>query len=262
MASTLLVPVVKLQNVRPHPGADKLDLCDVLGYQMCVPRGTYKTGDIGVYFPVDTLIPDEWATKFGIKNFLRGVNKDRVGCVKLRGEPSFGVIAPVQDPAWAEEQNVAEFFGAKKYEPPVKIGVANQAPYDEMIDPLFRKYTDIENGRMFVSVIQEGEDVVVTEKIHGCFTFDTRVMMTNGEERLIGEIKEGNCVLTFNEKTQQFEPQLVKRSIKNSVTSNWLELTIENGRTIKCTENHLFLTKSGWKEAQHLTEDDDLINFE
>jgi hypothetical protein len=34
MASDLIVPVVTVKNVRIHPDADMLSLCDVLGYQM------------------------------------------------------------------------------------------------------------------------------------------------------------------------------------------------------------------------------------
>ena len=48
MASELVVPVVKIQNVRPHPNAEKLELSDVLGYQMCVPKGKYKGGELVV----------------------------------------------------------------------------------------------------------------------------------------------------------------------------------------------------------------------
>jgi len=92
MASTLTVPVAVIQNVRIHPNADKLDLCDVLGYQMAIPKGKYKDGDIVVYIPADTILPNEWAEKFGVKDFLKGQEKDRVGKIKLRGEPSFGLV--------------------------------------------------------------------------------------------------------------------------------------------------------------------------
>lgn len=168
MASTLTVPVVQAENVRPHPNADRLELCDVLGYQMAVPRGRYGEGDVGVYFPADTLLPDEWATKFGVKEFLKGKSKDRVGRIRLRGEPSFGLFVPVlEDQDWKVGDNVAEFFGCRKYEPPVKTSTGDAAPHDERIDPFVERYTDVENGRIFVDVFSEGEEIVVTEKVHG-----------------------------------------------------------------------------------------------
>ena len=179
MASDLVVPVVTLQNVRLHTGADKLELCDVLGYQMCVPKGQYKSGDIAVYFPADTVLPDQWSEKFAVKNFLKGPEKNRVGRVRLRGEPSFGLVVPVQDCKWVVGENVAEFFGAQKYLPPVKIGVANQAQHDAAIDPFFSQYTDIQNGRIFVEVFKDGEEIVATEKIHGR---NNRTGIINGKD--------------------------------------------------------------------------------
>jgi len=178
MASSCVVPVVELKNVRPHPNADKLEICDVLGYQMCVPKGRYKDGDVGVYFPADVLLPAEWAEKFEVRNFLRGKNKDRVGKIKLRGEPSFGLVVDIPEGQdWKLGDNVADYFGATKYEPPIRPGVQNMAAYDGNIDPYFEEYTDIENGKLFIDIFEEGEEVIATEKIHGT---NSRVGIING----------------------------------------------------------------------------------
>ena len=34
------------------------------------------------------------------------------------------------------------------------------------------------------------------------------------------------------------------------------EVTLESGKKIKCTENHRFLTKSGWKRLKDIKEKD------
>ena len=170
MASDLVVPIVRLENVRTHPGADKLDICDVLGYQMVIPRGQHKSGDLAVYIPAETLVPSYWAEKWGILPHLKGSQKNRVGRVRLRGEPSFGLIVGTEWLSHGERavgDNVALEFECKKYEPPAKIGCADMASYDADIDPFFAKYTDIQNGRLFTSVFQNDETVVATEKIHG-----------------------------------------------------------------------------------------------
>jgi len=168
MASSLVVPIVKIENVRPHPNADKLDLASVLGYQMAIPKGKYSNDDVVVYFPADTILTPEWIDKLGVVNFLKGKDKNRVGKIRLRGEASFGLIIAVPDGLQGEVgDNVAEFFGATKYEPPIKAQTGDAAPRDENIDPFFNKYTDIENGRIFVDVFQPGEEVIATEKIHG-----------------------------------------------------------------------------------------------
>jgi RNA ligase (TIGR02306 family) len=171
MASSLVVPIVRVENVHPHPNADKLELCNVLGYQMCIPKGQYKNGDVGIYVPADTLIPLEWAEKWGVTAYLKGKDKNRVGRVRLRGEPSFGLIIPLSwlIPSVVPEVglNVAEYFNIQKYEPPVKATEGDAAPHDSRIDPFIEKYTDIENGRIFMEVFKDDEEVVATEKIHG-----------------------------------------------------------------------------------------------
>jgi RNA ligase (TIGR02306 family) len=168
MASSVIVPIVALQNVRQHPNADKLELCDVLGYPLVIVKGQFKTGDIGVYFPAGTIIPFKWSEKFGVSKYLRGAKHNRVGQVALRGEPSFGLFVPIPEGLTANVgDNVAEFFNAQKYIPPMKSTDGDAEKYDENIDPYVKRYTDIENGRIFVDVFEPGEEVVVTEKIHG-----------------------------------------------------------------------------------------------
>ncbi|MGI4790696.1 MAG: RNA ligase family protein [Janthinobacterium lividum] len=73
------------------------------------------------------------------------------------------MIVDLEDKAWAEGLDVKEHYGITKYEPPVKLGAGDAAPSH----PLFGEYTDVENLRNFPAVLTEGEEVVVTEKIHG-----------------------------------------------------------------------------------------------
>ena len=170
MASDLIVPIVTLENVRPHSAAEKLDLTDVLGYQMCVPKGKHKTGDIAIYIPADSILPREWAEKWGVLSYLKGGDQNRVGRVKLRGEPSFGLIV---DMSWLPQgdykvgDNVAQLFNITKYIPPMKSTAGDAAPYNERIDPFIEKYTDIQNWRIFQDVFVDGEEVIITEKVDG-----------------------------------------------------------------------------------------------
>lgn len=164
MATPVTVKVALVENVRMHPNADRLELCDILGWQMAVPKGQYSDGMKVVFFPPDTVIPVEWADRFGVREYMKGENKDRIGKVWLRGEPSFGLAVGLPDRQdWDVGENVAEYFGATKYEPPIraKCGDAERA------HPLFPVYTDVENMRNYTDLFDEGEEVVATEKIHG-----------------------------------------------------------------------------------------------
>ena len=126
----------------------------------------HKEGELIVYVPADTVLTDEWAEMFSVKPLLRSGN--RVGKIALRGEPSFGLVVKLPDGVdWKEGDNVAEYFGCKKYEPPVRATAGDAAPRDSDIDPYFDKFTDIQNLRLFVDVFKPGEEVVVTEKLEG-----------------------------------------------------------------------------------------------
>ena len=54
------VSVERLGRVWDHPNADKMDLASVEGmsFQFCVSKGRYKTGDLVVYFPIDSILTD------------------------------------------------------------------------------------------------------------------------------------------------------------------------------------------------------------
>ena len=180
MASDLIVPVVVVNNVRPHPNADRLDLCEVLGYQMVTGKGRWKSGMLGVYFPADTILPEKWAKEFDVEHLLQGKEANRVGRCRLRGEPSFGLIVPLPEGVdWELGQNVADYYDAKKWEPdPDQATAPDAAPYDSDIDPLFVKYTDVQNGLLLYGKFQDDEQVVVSEKIHGK---NCRIGLVNGE---------------------------------------------------------------------------------
>ena len=123
--STIKVEVTRINDVRPHSNADALELATVGGWQMCVKKGVYHNGDPVVYFEQGTVLPRDVADRLGVTQYLSeklDINGDRVLVihrVKLRGEPSFGlVIEP--EPGMVVGQDVADFYGATKFFPPVR----------------------------------------------------------------------------------------------------------------------------------------------
>lgn len=176
--SSLIVEVCRIGEVRPHENADALELATVKGWQCVIPKGRYQNGDLVTYIPIDAMIPRPHAERWGIVNYLSAWNAEtdsgRVRCAKLRGEPSFGVILTPEDPAWVEGQDVREFYGIGKYVPAMKLSAGDA----EEPHPLFFPYTEIENMRNYPRLIEEGEQVVVTEKIHGT---SSRVGIIEGE---------------------------------------------------------------------------------
>ena len=162
MASSLIVEVCRITDIRHHPSADRLDLSLVKGWQVVVGRDQFKEGDLIVYVPMDAVIPTGLADKWNVRNYLTGQDKDRVRCARLRGEMSYGLILD-NEGSWAEGEDVSEHFGITKYVAPVRATAADAAPRDI----LFPAFTDVENINNFPDSFVEGEEVIVTEKIDG-----------------------------------------------------------------------------------------------
>lgn len=187
--SEIIVAVTTIDAVKPHPNADRLEIAIIKGWQVVVSKGTYRDGDRVIYVPPDAIVPTEWSDRWGVTQYL---SNGRVRCARLRGEPSFGFTAPVADlPSDApDETNVAEIFGITKYEPPVRETAGDAAPHH----PLFVQYTEIENLRHFPDVLLPGEQVIVTEKIHGssCRAGVIEGEMMAGSHRVRRKRPEGN----------------------------------------------------------------------
>ena len=165
--SILIVKVCKIKEVNPHAAADRLDCAIVNGWQCVVSKDKYKADDLIVYFPPDTTLPETVTDELGVSNYCQRTADQgmRIRQVRLRGEPSFGLIVDLPDGVdWKEGDTVDEHYGAKKYDPPVK-GHGGDILGNNHI--LFDKFTDIQNLRNFVDVFEDGEEVVCTEKIHG-----------------------------------------------------------------------------------------------
>jgi hypothetical protein len=61
-------------------------------------------------------------------------------------------------------------------------------------------------------------------------------------------------ILSFNENTGSGIYELSSPPFKGAVTSEMIELELENGDIIKCTPDHMILLECGdWIEAQYLT---------
>lgn len=266
--STIKTEVVVINDVRPHPNADALELATVKGWQMVVRKGAHTTGERVVYFEAGTVLPPAVAERFGVTGYLSNkldINGNRVLVVhrvKLRGEPSFGLaVAPDED--WPVGTDVSAYYGTSKFQPPVKTSAGDA----ELDHPLFPAYTDIENMRSYPDVFEAGEGVVATEKIHGCLRATTRVRMADGTLRFIQDVQVGDEVLGVDD-----QGRVVATSVTNTFVNgrgdSWLRLTgrragLGRGNSewvIVATPNHRFFTPDrGYVAAEHLRPNDSVV---
>jgi RNA ligase (TIGR02306 family) len=173
MNSTHCVEVFAVEKVRPHPNADRLELLEFQGYQTVVKKGEHRPGALAAFIPPDNLV-DVTRPEFAfLAPQARADGKARIKAIRLRGEPSFGLVVPAP-PGASPGDNVAVALGVEHYVPFIEgAGKANKARLymgGECTSPPdvpHVKY-DLEAGRRYARLLfQPGEPVVVTEKIHG-----------------------------------------------------------------------------------------------
>lgn len=93
----------------------------------------------------------------------------------------------------------------------------------------------------------------------GCFTKDTKIMLTDGRsatfEELLKEQSEGkqNWTYTYNTQDKRIEIAEIKNVRMTIKSASLIEVTLDNGEQIRCTPNHKFMLRNGeYREAQYL----------
>lgn len=173
--SELIVTVERVLEVKPHPNADRLDLVTVKGWQVIVGKDSSKAGDLVVYIPIDSILPNDFeAFLFPPESKIK-LKNSRVRTIKIRGEISQGMVVSVASlsPQWGvpyrEGADVKGILGIEKYEPPVKcpftVRNGNERSKKET-NPNFKKYTSLNHLKNYPDALA-GMDIIITEKIHG-----------------------------------------------------------------------------------------------
>jgi RNA ligase (TIGR02306 family) len=180
--SQFAVTVVRLGKVGKHPNADALEITTIEGCPCITRAGDFKEGDVAVYVPVEAVVPE---TVPGTE-FLG--SKRRIRAMRLRGIFSMGLLLPhsvlagyvpyevpvglgsVVFPtihSFGVGYNVAPVLGITKYEEPEPTHMQTDAaaPPKTMHQP---PVYDVESYRKYKRLLVQGEEVVVTEKLHGC----------------------------------------------------------------------------------------------
>ena len=88
-----------------------------------------------------------------------------------------------------------------------------------------------------------------------CFTGDTEVLMSDGTVKKIMDIKNGESVKTFDYNERKITDTIIKNWFKKD-TDSLIKVTFSNGKNIKCTPEHKFLTykSTGFDESYEMKE--------
>jgi len=167
--STFKVTAEKIQ-VTEHPNADALELAVIGGYRAVVVKGVYRTGDLVCYIPEAGVLPENLIKELGLEGKLAGSKKNRIKPVRLRGALSQGIVCKPSmlteqelEEAYRNNLDLAEKLEITKYVPPVPTHMAG----DVEGDASQVRWIDIENIKRYETIFNTGDEVVVTEKLHG-----------------------------------------------------------------------------------------------
>lgn len=188
----VLVYPVKLEE---HPNADAIELAVIGGYRSIVQKDTLQDGDLVAYIPEASIVPEWLLERMNLVGKLAGKKGNRVKAIRLRGILSQGLCYPLEQRrikdqdsgvysvVWGlplkdlgvsvvsiEGADVTETLGITKYEPVIPTCMNGEVFNAFGCTP---KY-DIENWKKWPDVIEEGEEVIFTEKLHGtwaCFGY-------------------------------------------------------------------------------------------
>jgi hypothetical protein len=199
-----LATIVKLQNLRPHFNADRLQCLAIYGNNVITGLSA-KENDLYVYFPLECAISADFL-KYTNSFRDNSLNQDslqkgmfeancRVKAVRLRGEKSEGYVVPVSEiekfckdflskEIKISEKDVGTDFDeicnhvlCKKYVPRnmvEKVPSGNKPKGNtkkyksKLIENQFHFHPDTSHLKKEVEKIDPDDYIAITEKIHGC----------------------------------------------------------------------------------------------
>lgn len=182
--------IVKIQNLRPHTNADRLQIATVFGNDVVVGLDA-KIGQLMVYFPTDGQLGEEFCK---VNDLVRrkdengnpaggylDPDKRNIKAVKLRGEKSDGLLCPITSLAefttisdLKEGDTITTLNGVeicKKYIPRRRSGGAYTGQGHKKAKanfaPTFYEHVDTAQLAYNLGQFKSGDIVELTLKMHG-----------------------------------------------------------------------------------------------
>ena len=184
--------IVKVNSLRAHPNADKMQIATFFTNDTCVSLDT-KLGDIGIYFPCDLQLSAEFCA---VNHLCRkkpdgtadigymDPDKRNITAIRLRGERSDGLYLPIQCLASFGDIStlkpgdiISEFNGhpiCNKYIPRTNKQNKTNSPnvsktrkHKDPISPLFREHSDTSQLLYNLNAFKPGDLVEITRKLDG-----------------------------------------------------------------------------------------------
>jgi len=157
---------------------------------------------------------------------------------------------------------VPNIIGAGKGKDSVSQGIQYMQSYHFVVHPRVKGLLEEFNTYVYSKdKFDNWTNIPEDANNHACLTGDTLVETADGSKpikSLVGKSGEVYSLDTANGEIIIDEFSHVCKTRKHAAV---FEIELEDGRTVKATSDHKFLTKNGWKELGNLTEDDEIISI-
>lgn len=289
-----LATIRKVGEIYPIPERDRIELAMIDGWSVIVKKDEFKAGDLCVYIEIDSVLPP--IPEF---EFLSS-KKYRIKTMKMAGVISQGICFPLSilpKSNYKEGDNVTETLGVKQYEPTMDIEVTERQPKKHtwlhsklmrfrLYREIYRRVSNVTEKKCgFPSFVSRTDEpriqnmphilknkrikYIATEKLDGCVTGETLISTDKGQvkiSKLVTNKIKAN-VLTYNEELKicEYKPIVDWHRIPANRPRYKIGVGFRGkgnrGKFIECTDNHKFLTDTGWKRADELVLTDKLMHL-
>ena len=216
--------IVKLNNIRKHPNADKLKITTIQGNDV-ITGAPLEVGQICIYFPLECTISKSYlsySNSFEKKEDNRNPQvkgffgkHGRVRAVKLRGTPSVGYIVPVS--------SLQEWLEHKK-------GVKLSIDWEKLVGTEFDYYDDIFICKKYTSV-QERNEKQKTDRVQ------------KKNEKVVKESK-----LVENQFKLHKDTPALGKTVSTIYPDDIISITFKKHGSSGCFSNVLTTKKLKWYE--------------
>lgn len=136
-----LASIQKVLSLSPIPGADRIEVAQILGWRVVCQKDLYNVGDLVTYLEVDSWVPNTLApflTKPGhYPKVFNEVEGERLKTVVLRKQLSQGLLLPMSEVMAhlgpdcvimpEEGLDITDVLGIQKWEAPISAQLAGMA---------------------------------------------------------------------------------------------------------------------------------------
>lgn len=137
-----------ITSISPIEGADRIEQCQVNGWNSIVQKGKHKVGEKVLCITTDAVIPQSLVEMWGVGEYLR--KGSRVRTIKLKGVVSDCLIIGMSLNSYQIGDDMMNEFGVFKYEPPVRninLGGGKTRKYKD--NPNFHVYHKFPNQKKY-----------------------------------------------------------------------------------------------------------------